>query len=142
MLGTNTKSSLLFPKLRFQKMTEISGQGWNKEIAIYSLDWKWVDAQKEKLFNIWKENHHPDKRVWYVQPLPDPYNSLVNDLRFAIDGKYLREINRTAHNAYFEWNLQRSFDTVIRELCLEPAISYTQVTFRLLTDCLYSLLLK
>lgn len=138
MLGTNTTKSLLFPKLKFQKTVNIKGTGWDKDTVIYTLDWTKCDEQKERLFNNWKSNYHPDKNVWYVSTLPEPYDALVKNLQFIIDGKYLREINRNSHNAFYEWNFQRSFDTAIREMCLEPAISFTQVAFRLLGDCLYN----
>ncbi len=138
MLGTNTSKSLLFPKLRFETSINIKGNGWDKDTTVYKLDWKWTDEQKEKSFNNWKTTYHKDKNIWYVRTLPEKYDNLINNFRFVLDGKYLREINRTSHNAFFEWNLQRSFDTSIREMCLEPAISYTQVAFRLLSDCLYN----
>lgn len=138
MLGTNTTKSLLFPKLKFQKNVNIKGNGWEKDAIIYILDWTKCDEQKERLFNNWKSNHYPDKNIWYVSTLPKPYDALVKNFQFIIDGKYLREINRNSHNAFYEWNFQRSFDTVIREMCLEPAISFAQVAFRLLGDCLYN----
>ena len=137
MLGTNTMKSLLFPKLRFEKTVNIKGFGWEKDTVVYTLDWTRCDQQKEKLFNNWKFEHHPDVNVWYVNTLPEPYDTLVKNFQFIIDGKYLREINRNSHNAFYEWNLQRSFDTVIREICLKPAISYTEVAFKLVADCLY-----
>lgn len=138
MLGTNTSKSLLFPKLKFQKKVNIHGTGWDKDTVIYTLDWSKTDEQKERLFNSWKTNNHPDKKVWYVSTLPEPYDTLIKNLQFTIDGKYLREINRMSHNAFYEWNMQRSFDTMIREMCLEPAISFAQVAFRLLGDCIYN----
>lgn len=138
MLGINTTKSLLFPKLRFQKTVNIKGVGWEKDVNVYSLDWTKCDEQKERLFNNWKSTYYSDKDIWYIPTLPNPYDILVKNFQFIIDGKYLREINRNSYNAFYEWNFQRNFDTIIREMCLEPAFSFVQVAFRLLGDCLYN----
>lgn len=72
--------------------------------------------------------------------LPEPYEQQVQDLVFELNGRqadsYIEEIQRVRNNAIYEWGLQRGrFDTSIREMCLEPAITFTQVYFKLLWDC-------
>jgi len=56
---------------------------------------------------------------------------------FAIPQTYMTEIHRCVHLALFEWGTNRPFDIMIRKICLEPAISYIFVSFRLIADCLY-----
>lgn len=73
--------------------------------------------------------------------LPEPYEQQIQNLVFKLDSwgcesSYLTEICRTRDNAIHEWGLQKGrFDTSIREMCLEPAITFSQTHFKLLWDC-------
>lgn len=61
----------------------------------------------------------------------------VNDLVFCLDDKYLEEIRRTSQRAAEEWAMRRPFDTCVREMCLNPAISFVATAFYLLCDTIY-----
>ena len=56
---------------------------------------------------------------------------------FALDGGYLNEIRRCSQQAVQEWNVPRPFDTIIREMCLNVPQSYVNVSFSLLSDCIF-----
>lgn len=61
----------------------------------------------------------------------------VDDLVFCLDDKYLEEIRRTSKRAAEEWAMRRPFDTCVREMCLNPAISFVATAFYLLCDTIY-----
>jgi len=62
--------------------------------------------------------------------LPKPYEQQIQSLSFFLNESYLEEIVRVRKNAIHEWG----FDTSIREICLEPAITFSQIYFKLLWD--------
>lgn len=67
--------------------------------------------------------------------LPEPYEQQIQSLSFFLNESYLEEIVRVRKNAIHEWGLQRGhFDTSIREICLTPAITFSQIYFKLLWD--------
>lgn len=120
MLGLSHK--LIFPKLIFIKETMLTRNDTNcvgPDINVYKLDWSKNNALSE------------------YPALPDPYDDWINGLQFALDRKYRTEIVLCANKARIEWGTERSFDTMIREICLKPAIAYTEVAFKLMADCIY-----
>lgn len=125
--------SLLFP--RFSPQGEVSFKSWSdsqKTTDTYKLDWDTIDNIKKERYN-----RNINKESPYPGTLPELYDNWVKNMIFAIPNTYKAEIRRCTHLALLEWGTNRPFDTMIREICLEPAISYIYVSFRLIADCLY-----
>lgn len=135
--------SLMFPHLVRQGETTFkSHSDSNKSTDIYKLNWAPMDEAREYNWIRWKGNGPltSDQTFYLIKYpgiMPRKYDEWVKDLLFAIPRHYLDEIRRTANLAVLEWGRERGFDTMIREICLEPAINYTYVSFRLLADCIY-----
>lgn len=131
--------SLIFPKLVYLDRTEFPSWkdlGTKKGTDVFKLDWS-EKAQRDQLkFAEWRKSHGIDVTS-PIQYLPEPYESWSENLKFAIPRKYLDEIRRMSQLGLLEWNLPRSFDTVIREMCLEPAIAFIKCAFKLIADCVY-----
>ena len=141
MLGTNGK--LHFPKLKFFKKDFIakvtdSSLTEKKSVNLYKIDWLDFEKRKEERFNSWRETYHKDKNLWYVKSLPDPYFDQLSDVVFCLDHLYLNEIQRCCRHAKSERERNWSFDTNVRDKCLEIPESYIDVSFYLLCDCLFS----
>lgn len=128
---------LIFPDLDFQKETSINtGTPQAKHSNLYKLNWEWSDNYKKKKWLQFQKEHQFSKNKF--MELPEPYNQVVKDSLFFISEHYRSEIIRNFAEATKEWALIRtSFDTTIREMCLDPAISHIQVGFNLIADCLY-----
>lgn len=128
------RNNLLFP--HFIHQGEVSFKSWSdsqKTTDIYKLDWDPIDnTRKERCLK-----DADTSEVIFPGTLPEPYDSWVKDMLFAIPNMYMEEIRRCARLALIEWGASRPFDTMIREICLEPAIYYVYVSFRLIADCLY-----
>lgn len=120
---------LLFPTLI--RVGETSFKSWSDSekaaTSLYQLSWDPVDKIKT---DRWNKGDFPGT-------LPEKYDSWVKDMTFAIPQHYLMEVRRTARLSVLEWCTSRPFDTMVREICLEPAVSYAYVSFRLVADCLY-----
>lgn len=126
-------SNLLFPSLVRKNETTfkaLSNPSMTKTTTVYSLDWSKIDEIKQIRF---KE----DKLDVFPGTLPQEYDIWVKERLFSIPIHYLDEIRNSARKAALEWNTERRFDTLIRDICLEPAISYVYKAFRLLADCSY-----
>ncbi len=95
-------------------------------VHLYKLDWESFEKKKKDRFN--------DDMAW-IDPLPNEYMKTLNDLVFCLRKDYLSEIRYCTRMAFLEWGKQRHFDTVIREVCLEPAQAYVRVAFKLICDC-------
>jgi hypothetical protein len=129
---------LIFPDLDYQKQAIIrrkNPKGLDEEAAVYKLNWKWSDDYKRKKWLEFKKEN-PYTTFTFID-LPEPYNQTVKDSLFLITPNYRNEIIRNFAEATKEWTLNRSFDTNIREMCLQPAISHVKVGFELIGDCLY-----
>lgn len=99
---------LHFPKIRYLDQRTLDN---GRQTNIYELDWTGL------------------------RQLPEPYNTEVNSLMFGIDDAYMTEIKRNQERATEEWSLGRPFDTIIRDMCITPAIEHVKVFFKLLWDC-------
>lgn len=129
--------ALYFPRL--VHLEDTSFKSWSdsqKTTGIYKLDWNQIDELKKKRFLEHYSRCNPPQIV-FPGTLPSEYDQWVKNLLFAIPTHYMAEIRRCAKTALMEWGVERHFDTMIREICLEPAISYIFVAFRMLADCLY-----
>jgi hypothetical protein len=137
--------SLLFPNLNFQ--SEAQFKSWSpdgpdfkrasnsgKTTSIFKLDWGAVDKIKE---DRWLKDIAKTSDSKFPGTLPQKYDSWVKGMLFALPENYLSEIRRCARLAQTEWGTGRGFDTMIREICLQPAVEYAYVAFRLMADCLY-----
>lgn len=118
--------TLKFPRLihlREGSLIRLDANGASgRNIDIYRLDW----ASHVQRMNL-------DRPIFPS----DDFHVYIDSRQYAIDGNYMREINRNAREASLEWSMKRSFDTNIREQCLEPAIAHAWVAFMLLADCAY-----
>lgn len=136
MLGAS--HSLYFPKLVYLNEVSIDRpSGVAQNIALYRLDW----SQKELLVEA-KQRHSLEtaKESDRIKlTLPVKYDNKVNQLRFALRGSYLREIRRNTKAGLHEWNVQRAFDTNVREYCLKTAEAHIFVAFYLLADCIFDI---
>lgn len=119
---------LFFPQLvHLEDVIFKSWSGDSGSTPIYKLDWGPVDERKAKSYNFGD----------FPGTLPKTYDDWVKNFLFAIPTNYLDQINYSVRQAVFEWNAELRFDTMIREICLSPAISHIQVAFKLIADCLY-----
>lgn len=115
------KSNLQFPRLVYQKSANFKPRG-GKSTRIYVLDWSTLDDlatdRGARLF-------------------PEKYLDWLTSMQFAIPHHYRREIRRCVRMAVLERERQLSFDTNIREMCMETAEKFIEVAFDLLADCPY-----
>lgn len=128
---------LYFPQI--SRIGETHFKSWSendseKTVNIYKLDWSQIDKFKKENFYKHIANSSDEK---YFGSIPEPYDSWVQDLQFVVPRDYLEEIRKCSKKAAMRWGNEYPFDTMIREICLEPAISFVNVAFRLLSDCLY-----
>jgi len=152
-----------FPSL--VRQDEVNFSSWSdknksKKTTIYKVDWDRVDKKKEDDWYKWMARktdrlnsssnsiyaNDDDKSTVNVNvnsfrpfpgTIPEEYDNWVKNLVFAIPRNYIKEIRRCARLALVEWCTERNFDTMIRDICLMPAIAYTYVAFRLIADCAY-----
>ena len=105
-------------------------------VHLYKLDWESFEQSKKDKFWEWVKKYHPrNERLAWVEPLPEKYMEVLDDLVFCLRKDYLSEIRYCTQMAFMEWSKQRHFDTSIREMCLEPAQAYVRVAFKLICDC-------
>lgn len=120
----NNTSKLFFPKIEFEKSTELNPtSGDSKIVNLYYLDW----THKEKKCNNGESE------------LPFRYEERIKGLRFAISDGYLKEIRRTSWASVEELNMMRTVDSSMRYLYLKPAVAFVSVAFRLLADSLFDI---
>lgn len=120
MIGQlHNNSSISIPQLQHIGTGYLKVGKRNNQYNIYCLKWDRSDAFKG-------------------QPtLPADYDNAIKSLKFALPRDYRREIMHYATMYHIERHRERPFDTVIRDLCLKPAISAIECAFALLLDCLY-----
>ena len=124
---------LLFPKLHRISSVTIK----NKERSLYALDWSHVEKEKENQHKKWRDENWSDREIPYIPSLPAEYMEWSDNLTFVLDSGYRNEIRRMARRAAEEWGTERGFDTMIREVCLGPAIEFVWCSFYLICDCIY-----
>jgi len=130
---------LRFPRLDFVRDVEFThaNRQAGKTVALFRLDWSEKDRFHEEHWTKWKALSCPDIKLEFAGKFPEEYETLLQGARFAIPQNYLNEIHRMTQMAVTEWNTERSFDTVIREMCLEPAQKFVECSFELIGDCIY-----
>jgi len=136
MLG-NLTSSLVFPHLKYIGHTVFNNDISKTERSLYYLDWTIKDQKCEEKHNKWLRDHWKDKNIPLSPSLPEKYEVWVKNLQFAIPPDYMEEIIRNSREGLQEWNIQRCFDTNVREFCLKPAIAHIYSAFYLMSDCIY-----
>jgi hypothetical protein len=135
--------SLLFPSLvRCGETTFKSWSDGKSATTLYRLDWSRADSAREASWVKWVGDRPSTSNTTtylckYHGTLPKKYDDWVKSMLFAIPQNYFDEIRRTARMGLIEWSTGRPFDTMIRDICLQPAIGYIFTSFRLLADCLY-----
>lgn len=136
MLDILKRGNLLFPTIIYldEKLIKIGNE--KRFFHICKLDWSYSDKKKKEDYEKWLKNHNEGIHRYYGD-LPEEYDKYVKEQKFLLNGTYLHEIKRTATQGYIEWATERHFDTSIREMCLKPAQSFIEVSFKLLADCIY-----
>ena len=122
-------NELLFPSLI--RTGETKFKSWSdseKTTGLYKVDWDSIDKIKK---DRWGDDES------FPGTLPPKYDEWVKEMVFAIPTHYMDEIRHAARRGLVQWCTRRHFDTMIREICLMPAVSSIYVSFRLLADCLY-----
>lgn len=126
----NLKQGLLYPNLvYFQNDTHPDPRETN---SLFKLDW----SKKEYAYH---EAPVSSEDQDFLTALPKGYDGWIRDMVFSLNQEYLREIEHCTKMSHYEWTRNRSFDTIIRDACLEPAASYIWTAFYLLADCVWSL---
>ena len=137
MLDMSTKA-ISFPCLvKEDAGSHLSHPTRERPFALYTIDWEQFDQKKEDDFYKWIAQYHPTSKGQYIEGIPQKYNEIFSNLVFGLDEEHLNEIHHCIRMAYVEWSRKRHFDTVISEICSEPAISYIYVAFRLLCDNIF-----
>lgn len=129
--------SLIFPRLVFSRETNFKSWSGKDTTPIYRLGWEIFDEQ------LFAKHAAAESRITsrlpipFTHALPEKWDNWVNHFEYVIPQHCLKEIHRTAFLAFGEWGMERGFDTVIREMCLGPAIAFVNVAFSLIADCAY-----
>lgn len=116
------------------------GEEPKRTLPIYKLDWTGKEKAVGKKYETWIKTYHPEIDLSMEdveEELPSFYGHWINEMQYVISLDYKKEIRRCAERALGEWSLGRPFDTMIRDMCLGPAIEFVNVGFKLLVDCAY-----
>lgn len=113
-----------------------------KKHLLFKLGWGPVDNFKRAQYIDWVEKHWKHKCPAEMlekatSTLPDRYNTIINDLVFALPHAYHTEIIYFTSIYYQERHRIRNFDTSIRDMCLDVSKSAINCAFKLLADCVY-----
>jgi len=130
------REKLLFPTIKYVEAMEFGKKGEIR--SIYKLDWTFCDQTKEKKWHEWKDRCWPESGMNFPGIMPEEYMKWMDEKLFCISATYMTEIKRNTMKVFEEWFTNRPFDTIIRDMCLLPAISHTMVAFKLIEDCIYS----
>jgi hypothetical protein len=130
----------ILPKLEFIESVKIK----NKEepVGLYRLDWSYKEETVGKEHLEWLMKYWPQNKRVYTEQFPVEYRKWLDGKVYAISSSYLREIRRESELGMVEWNRNRSFDTMVREACLTPAIAHFRTAFFLISDCCYDMKTK
>lgn len=128
----------VFPRLI--QLGDVNFKSWSSrdKTPLYKLDWDAHDEIINEHHQTWNRKCWPAKELPITINFPEPWESKLKGYRYAIPHEYMDAIHESTMKAELEWNQERHFDTNIREMCLKPGISFIEVAFRLLSDCLYS----
>lgn len=135
MLGI--RHELVFPRIRWAGEGPLAKGNVDKHTQIYRLDWEAFDETLLKQHKRWNRRCWPGLEIPFHSVLPERYDQLLRNARFALNQTYELEIQRNCRRALEEWNIYRGFDTNVRETCLETGQAHAWVAFYLLNDCLY-----
>lgn len=144
MLGMK-KSSLLFPTLRRvgedtlkHPTNTFMNEEHGRTFQLYKLDWRTLDEAKMARHSKWASAvGRPLPEDNRLVELPQPFEDQVNNYVFALSGAYLQGVRQHSNDALECWSRSHPFDTMIREICREPAVTHVWVAFMLLSDCIW-----
>jgi len=135
MIGN--RSTLQFPHLIFVKEYDKSESGRYR--AIYKLDWTHIENRfrqsYEKRVQQRLSQEVVDPIPTFKNALPDKYMEMTDNLRFLLDTRYKKEINRASRLSMEEWSNAGGFDTMVNDWCVVPATKFVWLAFKLLSDC-------
>jgi len=130
---------LFFPTLI--RVDDVNFKVWTssspKTTDLYKIDWSPKDKACKRKHDTWLKRIRPDLEIPLPASLPVKYETWINSLEFAIPAHYMKEIRESTRKGLMEWTRERNFDNRIREICLEPGISFLRVAFELIADCTY-----
>lgn len=132
---------LFFPALN--RVDDVNFKVWptssiSKTTDVYKLDWSGKDKSCKKKHDIWINRHNRSNiKIPFLDSLPNKYDTWIQNLEFSIPTHYMKEIRESTRKGLMEWTRERNFDSRVREVCLEPAISFLRVAFELIADCTY-----
>ncbi len=140
MLGI--RNPLFFPRLI--RTGEVKFKAWSdtaKTTTTYELDWSESEKKKEEGYYKWYSGYastdNQANEFMYIPELPKKHDDWLKNFTIAIPAHYLETIRSFSRRGLDVWIGRYPFDTMIREICLKPAIAYIDVAFRLIADCLY-----
>lgn len=127
------KRALRYPHLTHVKDVKFGSRSTKKRTPMYRLSWydKEFVAGESPATN---DSVHGED---YFLAFPPKWDTMLKEATFTIPADYVAEIRRQFIAADAIWSDSFPFDTMIREMCLEPAIAHTRVAFGLIADCLY-----
>jgi hypothetical protein len=133
------------PKLiTLDKEGEVSVKNGDKPKShtLFVLGWDLVDEFKAGQYIRWVEMHWKEKfpsalKDKFPATLPPRYDTIIKGLVFALPQKYHSEILHFTQLYYTERHRARSFDTTVREMCLQVSQAAINCAFKLLADCVY-----
>lgn len=131
---------LFFPTL--VRVDDVNFKVWptsssTKTTDLYKLDWSTKDKSCKRKHETWLKRQRPDLEIPLPPSLPTKYDDWINGMEFAIPTHYMKEVRESTRKGLMEWTRERNFDNRVREVCLEPAISFLRVAFELIADCTY-----
>jgi len=152
MLGH--KKSLLFPRLVHLQKEEVKDYK-GQLVNLYRLDWSGMEKilqenyeasdrnRADQLLKKWEEplgaTLCPPKDPPFFPALPAKQVKNLDSCIFNIKPNYRNEILRNAKRAVAEHDIERKFDTNIREMCQQTVEAHVEVAFSLLADCFYDI---
>lgn len=87
--------------------------------------------------SLYRLDHWREPAPGDLPQLPEKYQKFLDSQVYAITAQYMQEITRTAAMGQLERNIERPFDTAVRDFCTEPSRAFFEVSFRLIADCVY-----
>jgi hypothetical protein len=120
--------NLPFPILQF-----LQDQGEDKTIRRYSLNWGPVEHSAENSFKRFLVNNKQEQDVGTFLPtLPEPYDTNIKNIVFAIPAQVEREIRYFSRTAKEVWEEERSLTPELNDMSLEVALTSANVALNIL----------
>ena len=124
----NNKKKIYFPKILFSGSIECFPKNSDREHnndtitrSTYKLDWTKKDTKCSP--------NQPELSTYY--------EDVLSNIIYVIDDGYLSEIRRAAWLSIYELNQKRDIDPALKQIYMDPVISYVYEAFRLLADCAF-----